>query len=294
MCKQFIVIWATQSMDPTTPQPKPTNRPIAVHLPESGILVSESLHGAGFKMDQEQHDFHECYAVFRGTIALNDERFDSPIEMSAGTFCAIPAGVSHKIEDHTEAAILLLCFSEAFIQQHKERATLWTQITQRAHPLMSPSGVHASNLHDALRRIMNDQSADLVGARLSIESEVNQTLLGFARMPDSPPGQNAEERVAEVIRNMGESFFEPWDIDLAANQAHLSRRRFTELFKAQTGTTFNETLTKFRLEHAARLLTEGNSTIPGAAFACGINDLSHFYRLFSKRFGMPPGKWVKQ
>lgn len=275
-------------------QPQRTNRPITVHLPESGIWVSESLHSAGFTMQSEAHDFHECYAVIRGTILFKDDRLDKAIEMSAGSFCAIPAGVAHQIEDHSEAGILLLCFSQDFIKQHAERAALWSHITQRRYPLMVPAGIHASTQHDALRHIMNEQSASLIGAPLSIESKVNQILLAFARMPDTPPGQDAVERVAQVIQHMRESFFEPWDIDVAANHAHLSRRRFTELFKAQADTTFNERLTQLRLDYAGRLLTEGNSTIPGAAFACGINDLSHFYRLFTKHYGMPPGKWLQK
>ena len=37
---------------------------------------------------------------------------------------------------------------------------------------------------------------------------------------------------------------------------------------------------RVRIEHAAMLLGKGEIPIPGVAGACGIENLSHFYRLF--------------
>ena len=79
-----------------------------------------------------------------------------------------------------------------------------------------------------------------------------------------------------------------------AARAGLSRRRFSDLFRAGKGCTFWEFLNEHRLEHAAKLLRTGNHSVTGVAFSCGFNDLSHFYRLFRGRFKQPPRAWLAQ
>jgi AraC-like DNA-binding protein len=49
-------------------------------------------------------------------------------------------------------------------------------------------------------------------------------------------------------------------------------------------------LTGRRLDYARDLLQRGGNTITGAAFSSGFNDISHFYRLYRRRYGGPPGR----
>lgn len=43
-----------------------------------------------------------------------------------------------------------------------------------------------------------------------------------------------------------------------------------------------------RMEHAARLLAGSDTSIAGVALDCGLENPSHFYRLFRERFGTTP------
>jgi AraC-like DNA-binding protein len=95
-----------------------------------------------------------------------------------------------------------------------------------------------------------------------------------------------------VRREIDESFFDQWDLCRAATRAGLSRRRFTELFRAEAGSTFWDYLNERRMEHAARLLRGEGRSITGVIFACGFNDVSNFYRLFRRRFGAAPRAWL--
>ena len=74
----------------------------------------------------------------------------------------------------------------------------------------------------------------------------------------------------------------------------MSRRHFSNLFRALTGRSFLEQLTELRLTHAASLLRDNRHSIVGAAFSSGYGDLSHFYRLFRTRFGEPPRTWLEK
>ena len=97
--------------------------------------------------------------------------------------------------------------------------------------------------------------------------------------------------MAALRRETEETFYEEWDLDRAAGRAGLSRRRFSELFRQSAGTTFGDFLTERRLEHAASLLAEGEHSVLGVMFACGFSDLSHFYRMFRRKFGSAPRTW---
>jgi len=119
-----------------------------------------------------------------------------------------------------------------------------------------------------------------------------QILVSLARLPAHSTGDTSENRVAATCREIGETFYDEWDLDRAAGHAGLSRRRFSELFRAQTSESFGNYLIRLRLRHAAALLCAREHSILGVIFSCGFNDVSHFYRLFRSHFGLPPKAWL--
>jgi AraC-like DNA-binding protein len=77
---------------------------------------------------------------------------------------------------------------------------------------------------------------------------------------------------------------------IAARQG-VSARYAQRLFE-ESGSTFTEYLTEQRLTAAHRALRAGTATaatISGVAYDCGFSDVSHFNRLFRRRFGCTPG-----
>jgi len=47
-------------------------------------------------------------------------------------------------------------------------------------------------------------------------------------------------------------------------------------------------INRIRMEHAARLLAGSDETITDIALDCGLDNLSHFYRIFRGQFGLTP------
>jgi AraC family L-rhamnose operon regulatory protein RhaS len=88
------------------------------------------------------------------------------------------------------------------------------------------------------------------------------------------------------------TFYDEWNLDRAATRAGVSRRHFSALFRQVCGHTFWEHLRDLRLTHAAQLLKEGDHSVTGVVFACGFGDMSQFYRLFRKRYHLPPRQWA--
>jgi AraC-like DNA-binding protein len=66
--------------------------------------------------------------------------------------------------------------------------------------------------------------------------------------------------------------------------------RTIQLMLEETGSTFSEHVCEHRLRRAWRLLADVKShlSIAEVAYEAGFNDLSHFYRVFRRRFGETP------
>ncbi|HTL53966.1 MAG TPA: helix-turn-helix transcriptional regulator [Planctomycetota bacterium] len=168
----------------------------------------------------------------------------------------------------------------------------WRKLTERSNPVLTPDRAGTRMLERLLRRMLAEQIRGDWGAGLAVRSDALRLVLELARLPEGARVADANERVRAVQARLTESFFEPWSLDDAAEAAGLSRRRFTQIFATLNGgRTFLEVLTELRLAHAAELLARPNHSIAGAAFSSGFGDLSHFYRLFRKRYGTPPGGW---
>ncbi len=268
------------------------HQPIALSIPAHGIRVAESVHGSGFRMGIERHTFHQIYVVQRGHITLEDERLGEALALEAGSLWPIPAGISHRMEDTSESILLLVCLGEAYLGAQPSRTELWKSLCAETERAITPDVVQFTALRASLNRVLAEQWQQQPGFDLAIAAELDQVLIRLARMPTEVTDHSALARVGRVVALVDSQFYEDWNVERAAAQAHLSRRRFTTLFRDLSGESFNTYLTKIRLKHAKALLRGGHHSIPGAAFASGIGDLSHFYRLFKKHVGTTPAHWM--
>jgi AraC-like DNA-binding protein len=93
--------------------------------------------------------------------------------------------------------------------------------------------------------------------------------------------------LAEITRRSSDPAF---DIDGIARRLGLSRRSVQYLLD-ETGKSFTDHVTERRLERAYAMLTDphlARRRVIDIAFAVGFGDVSHFNRLFRRRFGDRP------
>ena len=80
---------------------------------------------------------------------------------------------------------------------------------------------------------------------------------------------------------------------------HLSKSLFVHyshlchVFKRETGLTLNEYITGQRMEKARALFDEGHQLVSDVAARVGYQDANYFGRLFKKRFGPTPSRYVE-
>lgn len=87
---------------------------------------------------------------------------------------------------------------------------------------------------------------------------------------------------------MEESLNERITLEKLAVRAACSRFHLARLFRATTGQSPMEFLSRLRVQRGKRLLEQGGSSICEIALGLGFCDQSHFSRTFRKHMGMCP------
>lgn len=79
-----------------------------------------------------------------------------------------------------------------------------------------------------------------------------------------------------------------WTVAEMAREAHLSERRFRQVFEEAMGQTPKRFYDGLRLEHGRELLRLGTQRVSEVAEKLGFSSPFHFSRAFRERFGTPP------
>ena len=79
-----------------------------------------------------------------------------------------------------------------------------------------------------------------------------------------------------------------------ALQLSIDRTHFFRIFKAKTGVSPEQYITRFRVEKALDLLKEDRHTVTEIASLVGVSDVYYFSKLFKKNMGKSPTEYKKQ
>ena len=80
----------------------------------------------------------------------------------------------------------------------------------------------------------------------------------------------------------------PFTLDNLAGAVSLSPYHFARSFRATTGMTPHAFVTEHRLMIARDRLLRGDTSVTGIALSVGFSNISHFRRLFRRRYGLTP------
>jgi YesN/AraC family two-component response regulator len=93
------------------------------------------------------------------------------------------------------------------------------------------------------------------------------------------------KRAMDVI---GKSYGSDINLKIVADQLNMHPSYFGQLFREETGQSFNDCLTGMRLRKARDLLVSTDRRIGEIAGSIGIAQQSYFNRLFKKEYGITP------
>jgi AraC-like DNA-binding protein len=82
-------------------------------------------------------------------------------------------------------------------------------------------------------------------------------------------------------------------IEKMAQAMYMSPAQFTRMMRRQTGKSFVEVLTEYRIEEAKRLLRETEWSIAAIARHIGLKSSTYFIKLFGDKTGCSPNNYRK-
>ncbi len=97
------------------------------------------------------------------------------------------------------------------------------------------------------------------------------------------------EKSCEILKRRSAEI--DFSIESLADELGMSQRSLQRKIKAVSDRTPVQLIAEYRLQQAVRLLSGTSRPITDVAYEAGFGDLSHFYRLFKKRFGRNPSQY---
>jgi len=120
--------------------------------------------------------------------------------------------------------------------------------------------------------------------------ELMHVLQGMQAKPQEQP----EDYVRIAVSCMESEYMMELSISSLARRLNLNRSYFSTLFKRQTGVSPQRYLNDYRLEKAAKLLTEYGYSATEAARSTGYPDVFAFSKMFKRKFGVSPSIYKKK
>jgi two-component system response regulator YesN len=105
---------------------------------------------------------------------------------------------------------------------------------------------------------------------------------------------NGKEIIKQVLRVLGQEYAQKLTLKDCADRYYIHPNHLTRLFKQETGSTFNDTLTKIRMEKAKEHLLYSEKNVCEISMSVGYEDTRYFSNLFSKFYQFTPSAYRKR
>lgn len=250
------------------------------------IEVDRAFYPPGFRFPRHVHDYAELFLVDRGEGVHVLGSGTAPV--APGELVFIHPECAHALEARERAlsfiniSIPMTLFRDLERRLGGSRSWIW-----RREPQVVRLDAYAQRR--LAERIAEMEHPEAACDRLQVEAFLTEALwlaTGARRRRTAMPAV-----LAQVVRELADPENLRAGVAGMAERAHWSREHLNRQMRRYLGETAVGVLTRHRLEHAARLLRHSTLPVLEICQRCGLDNLSHFYRLFRRHFGCPPGAW---
>lgn len=146
-------------------------------------------------------------------------------------------------------------------------------------------------LEGAMRRVAAELDRREERAGLYRSSESDPVLAFFRTYAPGRTREPGDAYVEAAVAEIARRYLADLTAEAAAAPLGISGDHLGRLFKRRTGYTFNEYLTRFRMQKAVEFLRDPAVRINEVADLCGYRDSRYFSALFRKLVGMTPSEF---
>lgn len=177
----------------------------------------------------------------------------------------------------------ILCGSEAIRFVHDSVGLLCQQ-----YAAVTKNPANAEAARRSIQADMEQQTSfrDLAAVLADRTGGYLQEMLAYTRDKNTRP-------VLQACAYIESHYSETISLETIAGQVYLNPIYFSNLFKRETGKSFTEYLTDFRMKKAKEMLRNGNDHINEIAVALGYSNARYFSKVFKKEVGVKPTDYRK-
>jgi len=239
------------------------------------------------------HDFHEFFWVHQGRCwhHINGERRQVP----AGMLVLVRAPDVHgfSVEPGDQCGFINVAFHRQTWEDLRERYFERQLDPYRAGPASQREHLLSAAELDALQHSVRELEPH-PHTRVAIDRLLLNVLHRRVEAPPKIEGRKLPEWLEEACRRIHEERNFQDGAPMFARLAHRSPEHVARETRKYLGKTPTDIVNEARMAFAARKLTAGGDKILDVAMECGVENISHFYRLFEQRYGVTPRRYRVQ
>ncbi len=169
---------------------------------------------------------------------------------------------------------------------------IWSYVPMRCRfATLSPRNLQSAIL--VCKRLQEAYQSPTPATELLMKTGIEWCLFLLSDAADAlSDSVQPSQDISAVLAYIYDNFTGQVSRDEAAAIMHVSPEYFSNLFHKHMGLSFQEYLLNLRLDFAQRLLSAKSTTVSDAAYTSGFNSVTYFSRVFTRRFGVSPGKYA--
>jgi len=176
-------------------------------------------------------------------------------------------------------------------EQHRLKLPTTSESSLKVLPPDNPVALKA-------RELFADKNRRGLLFRLKLLQIFAEFLLEEHRQPEfmefNTDTSDAMKRLQGFLQELPVSELMEMDFNELAERTRCTSRHLSRIFCKLVGKSFTDKRAELRLEKALELLATSNSKVVQVALDSGYNSLSQFNLMFTRRYGISPGKWRRK
>ncbi len=253
-------------------------------------------------------NFIKIMYVLNGSFLLNTGR-DRRIELKAGNFVVVPPDLEQSVFSYHDEDVVINIFLRAstfekafyslLMESEKLSGFFWKVLYGKDDNSII---WFQCDTDECLDRFILDMFEEIEhprqGGNFLLVSYV-MAFLAYAlyryqdRMTSIQDTPLRKDRFPMIIQFIRENY-NTVTLSSLARQFHQSEGYLCRYIKQETGYSLTHLLREFRIKKAAVMLRDTNNSVEDIMLEVGYTDISYFYRVFRKRYGMTPNQYRRQ
>lgn len=146
-----------------------------------------------------------------------------------------------------------------------------------------------TDVHDKFKRIVELFNSDNPYMLAYVNGALHELLIDLYMLKHTnADSSSSAARIRKIYRFLSDNVEKPFSpSDLEAHM-ELSFKHIGRIFKEHTGITLHQCHTQFKIDHATRMLCNGNLNISEISESLGFSDPLYFSNVFKKHTGLSP------